>query len=77
MEGRTSAVQYKKVDVAILFHAAFPTPSVLHESIHDLCVVHGIWKYTLFEIRNFSLAVRFRMYVRDENVGGESRASLE
>lgn len=32
----------------------------------------AVWKYALFEIRNtnFSLAARFRVDVRDENVGG-------
>lgn len=62
MDGPTSAVQYQKVDVAILFQPS-PISSVLWP--RSICTA-------LFEIRNtnFSLAARFRVDVRDENVGG-------
>lgn len=67
MDGPTSAVQYQKVDVAILFQPP-PISSVLWP--RSICT--AVWKYALFEIRNtnFSLAARFRVDVRDENVGG-------
>lgn len=62
MDGPTSAVQYQKVDVAILFQPP-PISSVLWPRFISTA---------LFEIRNtnFSLAARFRVDVRDENVGG-------
>lgn len=70
MDGPTSAVQYQKVDVAILFQPP-PISSVLWP--RSICT--AVWKYALFEIRNtnFSLAARFRVDVRDENVGRRRR----